>query len=306
MRFNADRFAFGRHETFHLRFAWLSKGFAAFQNNSALFEDLDSATVTLGVGKNMVQSIRYWMRAAQLIDPIDNHPTDLGTLLFDMDSGEDPFLEDQGTLWLLHWLLASNTEMATAISWFFSKYHKASFDQGELRAALSSYLQESMIKKRPAAATLKSDISVLARLYAKTQMAIVAEDVLDSPLSELGLIFEHGKSGYSSTFQDHSDLPSEIVGFAILQLMAFRGSNIVPLEELVQSAEHFVSPASVFRLNEAAFMLKLEELARIYPDNFVLRDTAGLRQLYLNDSMSATDLLKAYYQKSSLQIERAA
>ena len=58
MRFNADRFAFGRHETFHLRFAWLSKGFAAFQVNSDLFEDLDSATVTLGVGKNMVQSIR--------------------------------------------------------------------------------------------------------------------------------------------------------------------------------------------------------------------------------------------------------
>ena len=75
MRFNADRFAFGRHETFHLRFAWLSKGFAAFQANSDLFEDLDSATVTLGVGKNMVQSIRYWMRAAQLIDPISNHPT---------------------------------------------------------------------------------------------------------------------------------------------------------------------------------------------------------------------------------------
>ena len=306
MRFNADRFAFGRHETFHLRFAWLSKGFSAFQVNSDLFEDLDSATVTLGVGKNMVQSIRYWMRAAQLIDPISNHPTDLGMFLFDAESGEDPFLEDQGTLWLLHWLLASNTEMATAISWFFSKYHKANFDQGELRAALSSFLQESMLKKRPAAATLKNDISVLARLYAKTQMAIVAEDVLDSPLSELGLIFEHGKSGYTSTFQDHSDLPSEIVGFAVLQLMDFRDLKIMPIEELVHSAEGFVSPGSVFRLNEASFMLKIEELARQYSDNFVLRETAGLRQLYLNEPLSATRLLEAYYQKSSKDLGCAA
>jgi hypothetical protein len=306
MRFNADHLAFGRHETFHLRFAWLSKGFAAFNANCNLFDDIDSATVTLGVGKNMVQSIRYWMRAAQLIEPLDNHPTDLGVFLFDAESGEDPFLEDQGTLWLLHWLLASNTEMATVIAWFFSKYHKASFDQGELRAALSTYLQELMIKKRPAAATLKSDISVLTRLYAKTHMAIVAEDVLDSPLSELGLIFEQGKSGYSSIFHDHSDLPSEIVGFAILQLMAFRDSKVVPLEELVQSAEHFVSPASVFRLNEASFLLKLEELARAYPETFVLRETAGLRQLYINDALSATDLLRAYYKKSSQHIERAA
>ena len=71
MRFKSDKVAFGRHETFHLRFAWLSKGFAAFQKNSELFEDLDAATVTLGVGKNMVQAIRYWMRATQLIDLVE-------------------------------------------------------------------------------------------------------------------------------------------------------------------------------------------------------------------------------------------
>jgi hypothetical protein len=255
----------------------------------------------------MVQAIRYWMRAAQLIDPVDNHPTALGEFLFDMKAGEDPFLEDQGTLWLLHWLLASNTEMATTIAWFFSKYHKANFDQNELRAALGSYLQESVKSgRRPAASTLKNDISVLTRLYAKTQMAIVSEDALDSPLSELGLIFEHGKSAYTSTFDDHADLPSEIVGFAILELMASRDSKILPVEELVHSAEGFVSPGSVFRLNEASFMLKLEELVRNYPDNFVLRETAGLRQLYLNEPLSATDLLKAYYQKSSKDLECAA
>ena len=131
MKFSSDKVAFGRHETFHLRFSWLSKGFAAIKNTPNLFDDIDSATVTLGVGKNMVQSIRYWLRAAQLIDPVDDHATTLGHYLFDPNTGEDPFLEDQGTLWLLHWLIASNTEMATAIAWFFSKYHKANFDQNE-------------------------------------------------------------------------------------------------------------------------------------------------------------------------------
>ena len=307
MKFSSDKVAFGRHETFHLRFSWLSKGFAAIKNSPNLFDDIDSATVTLGVGKNMVQSIRYWLRAAQLIDPVDDQATTLGHYLFDPNTGEDPFLEDQGTLWLLHWLIASNTEMATAIAWFFSKYHKANFDQNELRAAFANYLQESVRSgRRPAASTLKNDISVLSRLYAKTQSALVAEDALDSPISELGLIVEHGKSAYTSTFEDHIDLPSDIVGFAILELMFCRGSRILPVEELIHSAEDYVSPGSIFRLNEASFMLKLEELVRNYPDNFVLRETAGLRQLYLNDHLTSAELLKSYYAKSSTSLERAA
>lgn len=306
MRFKSDKVAFGRHETFHLRFPWLSKGFSAFQKNNGLFEDIDGATVTLGVGKNMVQAIRYWMRAAQLIDPVHNHPTALGVYLFDLNDGQDPFLEDQGTLWLLHWLLASNTEMATSIAWFFSKYHKTSFDQNELRAALSDYLHESvMIKRRPAKATLKTDISVLSRLYAKTQSAVVAEDALDSPLSELGLIVEYGKSAYRSDFEDRVDLPGEIVGFAILELMSSRGLKIISVEELIQSAENYVSPGSIFRLNEASFMLKIEGLARHYPEHFVLRETAGLRQLFLNEPMASIDLLQSYYKTSNKNLEAA-
>lgn len=307
MKFSSEKVAFGRHETFHLRFAWLSKGFSAFQKNNELFDDIDSATVTLGVGKNMVQAIRYWMRAAQLIDPVDNQPTALGQYLFGTKIGADPFLEDQGTLWLLHWLLASNTEMATTIAWFFSKYHKANFDQNELRAALGSYLQESVKSaRRPAASTLKNDISVLSRLYAKTQNAVVAEDALDSPLSELGLIVENGKSAYASFFEDQLDLPSDIVGFAVLELMSVRNSKIMPVEELVHSAEDYVSPSSVFRMNEASFMLKLEELVRNYPDSFVLRETAGLRQLFLNRPMTPMELLQAYYGKTSKNLEHAA
>ncbi len=307
MKFSSEKVAFGRHETFHLRFSWLSKGFAAFQRNNEVFDDADSATVTLGVGKNMVASIRYWMRAAQVIEPINDHPTELGEYLFDGEVGQDPFLEDPGTLWVLHWLLASNTELATSIAWFFSKYHKTNFDQNELRAALSTYLQEDVkANRRPASSTLKNDISVIARLYAKTSGALLAEDALDSPLSELGLIVENGKSSYTSLFSDQTDLPSEVVGFAILQLMLERESKILPVEELIHSAENYVSPGSVFRLNESSFMLKLEELARNYPDNFVLRETAGLRQLFIDDSLDPMDLLSNYYNKSKRNLEDAA
>src|SRR3954447_8103091 len=57
---------FARHETFHLRFGWLRKGFIAALNDPEAFSK-PNATVELGVGKNMVNAIRYWCQAYKVI-----------------------------------------------------------------------------------------------------------------------------------------------------------------------------------------------------------------------------------------------
>ena len=296
MKFSSEKVAFGRHETFHLRFSWLSKGFSALKKNQHLFEDFDEATIKLGVGKNMVSAIRYWLRAAGVISQETNIPSELGNYIFDPDTGVDPYLEDQGTLWLIHWLIASNTELATSVSWFFNKYHKTRFDQNELRAALSNFLHNEVKRsKRPAATTIKNDISVITRLYGRTQDSEMSEETLDSPLSELGLISELSKSTYTSLFDNRVDLPLEILGFAIIQLMSLTGARIAPISELLNSSEAYVSPGSVFRLTESYFMVKVEQLVSKYPKNFELRETAGLRQLYLLDSITAIEILRSYY-----------
>jgi hypothetical protein len=62
-----DKASFGRHQTFPLRYAWLTKGFHALTANPRIF-DSDEATVTLGVGKNMVASIQYWLQATRLAE----------------------------------------------------------------------------------------------------------------------------------------------------------------------------------------------------------------------------------------------
>ena len=81
MKLNKKKIGFGRHESFALRYSWLTKGFKSLQQNSNVFVD-DDATVTLGVGKNMVSSIRYWLRACQVIDA-SNKATEIGNMLFD-------------------------------------------------------------------------------------------------------------------------------------------------------------------------------------------------------------------------------
>ena len=59
--------SFGRHETFALRYSWLTKGFQAFTKNPATFSS-DEATIDLGVGKNRVNAIKYWLRATSMLD----------------------------------------------------------------------------------------------------------------------------------------------------------------------------------------------------------------------------------------------
>lgn len=53
------RFSFSGHDSFQCRSLWLKKGLD-FVNQGYEFAQEDSV-VKLGVGKNMVSSIRYWM-----------------------------------------------------------------------------------------------------------------------------------------------------------------------------------------------------------------------------------------------------
>jgi len=101
----AVQHSFSAHETFPFRYSWLKKGFDAVQEDPSVFLR-DDAITTLGVGKNMVRSIRHWcLTAGVLAEGRDGgalRPTDLGILLL-ADDGLDPYLEDPATLWILHW-----------------------------------------------------------------------------------------------------------------------------------------------------------------------------------------------------------
>ena len=96
---------FARHETFHLRHMWLKKAYNGLQKDGSLFLRED-ATVRLGVGKNMVGSIRFWCQAYKVIEREKNAlvTTELGHRIL-AEGGLDHYLERPQTLWLLHWLL---------------------------------------------------------------------------------------------------------------------------------------------------------------------------------------------------------
>ncbi len=59
---------FAAHQTFHPRFGWLKKGFDAVEKDPTVFSRED-APLVLGVGKNMVEAIRFWSQAFKVIAP---------------------------------------------------------------------------------------------------------------------------------------------------------------------------------------------------------------------------------------------
>lgn len=82
------KYVFSGHESFPCKQLWLKKGFDYLVHGNDF--NAPDAVVRLGVGKNMVSSIRYWMKAFSLTH--DDILTDIAYYLFDDKSGVDPFM----------------------------------------------------------------------------------------------------------------------------------------------------------------------------------------------------------------------
>lgn len=299
MKFSSEQVAFGRHETFALRYSWLSKGFHALEKNKTVFDD-DDAVVALGVGRNMVSSIRYWLRACQLISPQKpDIPEPIGQLIFDTKLGLDRYLEDEATIWLIHWLLATNATMATSWFWFFNKFHKPEFTGQELQTALADFVKEQVAeKRRPSMGTLKNDALLLPRMYTKSKGngRTPLEEALDSPLALLGLVTQSaGGRAFFSKPEARPGLPLGIFAFAVSSLMQQRELMALPIEELMYSRNDYAAPGSVFRLTEMDLITKLENMVDYIPGYYEIRETAGIHQLYQINAIDPTKYVVKHY-----------
>lgn len=299
MKFNPKKTAFARHETFQLRYGWLTKGFQSLSKDKKAFES-DTATVTFGVGKNMVSSIKYWLRACQMIESNNYEFTHIGKLILDEKDGLDPYLEDEGTIWLLHWLLATNPTMATSFYWFFNRFHKPDFTAQELLTALNDFVKETIVDtKRPSLATIKNDALIIPRMYiqSKGNTRTTLEEALDSPFSLLHLINQTaGGRSYRSKPEARPALPIGIIAFAVTQLLLKRDDNIIPIEDLMYSRDDFPTLGSTFRLTETGLLTKLEKLVDYIPGIFEIRESAGIHQLYRVNEVNPEKYLRAHYE----------
>ena len=290
---------FSGHETFPFRYPWLKKGFDAVREDGDVFLR-DDATTTLGVGKNMVRSIRHWCLAAGVLEENRDggaamRESALGALLLD-DDGLDPYLEDPATLWLLHWQIASNRSRAATWFWTFSHFHEPEFSREALTSALLRWTQ-TLPGKRVAASSLGRDVEVFLRTYVPSRQSRggFAEDSLDCPLVEMGIIIQPA-DGQAYQFRRGAQrgLPDGILLYAVMKFW----DDFSPAAEtlsLHDIARQPGSPGRLFKIDESSLVERLEVVERQTDGALSYGDTAGLRQLYRRRPLDPAGVLTEAY-----------
>ncbi len=287
---------FSGHETFVCKQPWLKKGYD-FLNQRNKFTS-DTAVIDLGVGKNMVSSIAYWMKAFDLCD--DKWELSyLSNYLFGED-GRDSYLEDYGTLWLLHYHLVKS-DYASIYNLFFNGFRKTntlSFTESQLHGYLQKEAEQNNIYNEN---TISNDISVFRRMYTKPQDEQGdIEDIYSSIFSELSLltrttIHEGNKAllRYNIPYENRANLPSEIVLYSILDKYEYKENISINFNDLISS---YNSPGMIFSLSKEGLYSIIEDIEK-NNSNILFSSTAGLQTLQINKHIDKWSVLSNYYDK---------
>src|SRR5262249_2181352 len=137
--------------------------------------------------------------------------TEFGRGLLGSD-GWDPYLEDHGTLWILHAQLASSPDWATTWYWVFNHLPQPEFTKAELGRWLLNFVRERGFS-RVAETSVRRDIDCFVRTYVASEPGrkTPIEETLDCPLVELGLVREFGTRGqYVVSRGPQPTLPDEL------------------------------------------------------------------------------------------------
>ena len=172
----AIKYIFSGHDSFHCRQLWLKKGYD-FVVEGSNFNDED-AVIKLGVGKNMVSSIRFWLKAFNVIDSKDI-PTEFGIKMFDSNNGYDPYLEDEASLWLLHFQLVKNG-YSSIYSFIFNEFRreKMFFDK-DIFVNYIKRISDSHAEQNLNENTLAKDFNTFCNLYKHHADSKDNEDILN-------------------------------------------------------------------------------------------------------------------------------
>ncbi len=286
------RFSFSGHESFQCRSLWLKKGYDFIvQNNS--FSDED-AIVKLGVGKNMVASIRYWMKAFDLLDN-DDKLTIIAHKIFSDTTGWDQYLEDEATLWLLHYHLIKKG-FATTYDLLFNEFRKGKIEfTKENFVSFINRKSEILKVSGPSQKTIMADFDVMIKVYNRTNaQSNDKEESFSGILSELDIMKNFNRGNieyYVIEYNEKHQIPAEIIFYGIL--INTENDMAIDFSKIEQD---YNSVGNIFAINRTGLIEKIEEIESLYPDQIVFSDQAGIKQLqFKNTRPNPLEVLNNYY-----------
>lgn len=291
----SNRFSFSGHDSFQCRLLWLKKGYDFLTTGHVLSED--GAGVILGVGNNMVRAIRFWMRAFGITDENDV-VTDFGNLIFGGDEALDPFLEDEATLWILHYRLVT-IGYASSYGIIFNEFrkNKIEFTREDFLNYVNLKLEER--SQSVSSNSINEDFTVFVKMYLGSEGNKDKEESFSGILTELNLLQffvkqkddmkKESENVYYIAPSERSDMPEVVILYAILENSEYQ--NSIGLNQLDVDQN---SPGSVFALTKEGLRQKLRKICN--DNEFVtLNEQAGITELQFKNKPTSHDILKKYY-----------
>lgn len=271
---------FSGHESFHCRSLWLKKGYDHLKSGH---DFKDEAPILLGVGKNMASSIRYWVKSFGLVDTENKGLKPIADKIFSQ-GGWDPFLEDEGTLWLLHYQVVAQ-DFASIYSIVFNELRKRKplFTQANFKDLVRE------LGDKTSSNSLKTDFQAFTRTYVSKRNDKDLEDSFSGILTELGLVIEQ-KGGLEIEPAKRSNLPLPILLYCLVD--QHTGSSSISFESLYSQKN---SVGSVFALSREGLNELLEGISEEFK-NVTYSNEAGIRELQFKKQIDPLNILKEYYE----------
>ena len=277
-----SKYSFSGHESFQCKSLWLKKGYDYLLANNS-FTDID-AVAKLGVGKNMVASIRFWLRAFGLTKSESLEP--ISTYLLDAENGKDPFTEDINTIWLLHFLLVTS-EIASLYNLLFVEYQreKKEFKKSELQSFIKRKCSMPEQKNVFNDNTVHKDIGVLLKNYVAPSDLKTIED-FSALMIGLGLIINKGNDTYCFKVSKPEDIAPEIIMFALIRM---RGKDKTVSFDVLQKL------SLIFVLPMVSLIEVIRSLENIFPGTLVFSDNSGIKNVQFIGEIDEFKALNHYY-----------
>lgn len=252
-----------KNETFYIREGWFEKAINAIEEDRSrnIFFKNDGIEI-LGIGSNMVKGLKYWLKAANIIDPVNNSLTDFGELIYQYDR----YLDKPFSWFFIHYFLCRNYEECPVNNLFFNSDMK-SFNKQNLLDYMIDALAGEDINTR----YLESDIGTFIKSYVNEETIFNPEDNYICPLSSLKLIKKE-RGEYRRIRPYYQNLDYLIVYYALQDLYGERPFDI---EESMEAQN---SPMGIFNLDKYMYSQYLDEMRK--NGLITINKTAGLNTVY--------------------------
>ncbi|WP_226537430.1 DUF4007 family protein [Fictibacillus halophilus] len=227
--------AYARHQSFYLRDKWISKGLRAIINEPKFFF-LSDGFEKIGLGKNMVQSLRFWLSAMNLIVEGKDKTHDL-TPLGHLIYNKDRLLRENNTISILHYHLVRNKEdLATIFEWYYNTYIEAATQRESLLKSFTTFVK-NYEGKEVSPKSLKRDVDCLVQLYTKEADETDPENFIFSPFSRLNLLkeipSEDGKEIITKVAPNINDIGLTSLYYALISYSFENDTEMISVDEIL-------------------------------------------------------------------------